>query len=162
MKKHINKIIPIIGGIVIIFSIYILMRYTKIWDTMTTVFENIIIPTNCYEYLITDGKNYYLLNSQIPFDGITNPRKFTILADANQYLLENGCNSLPLINLISNKNISDPTDSYEKLCSLKVAKNKFNADICTNYAFGEDLNELSSKLNAIQNDINSNFDNYNG
>jgi hypothetical protein len=130
---------------------------------MTDILESVVIPPQCYEYLITDGTSYYLLNSKRQYDGVTNPRKFKLLADANKFLLDNGCKPLPLINLVVSKSIDDPTDSYEKICSREVALNRFNADVCGTYS---DENGTASdeavirKLIAIREDIERNFDNY--
>lgn len=128
----------------ILFILFLIIRFTSTLDAMTDIFESVVIPQQCYEYLITDGIAYYLLTTKRMFDSITNPRKFNTLVNANNYLLDNGCKPLPLLNLITNKNTEDPLDSYEKICSKEVALNQFNTDICSNYS-----------------NIEKNFDNYN-
>ena len=160
MKRFTSSLIVIL---VILLILFLVIRFTSTLDAMTDIFASVVIPEQCYEYLVTDGTSYYLLNPKKNYDGITNPRKFKLLADANKFLLDNGCTPLPLINLVVSKNPEDPTDSYEKVCSREVANNRFNADICSNYA---DMNGTVSdelvarKLKTIREDIERNFDNY--
>lgn len=128
-------------------------------EKMTSMYQSTVIPDQCYEYLVTDSKAYYLINPRHPMDGVTNPRKFMKLADANKFLLDNGCYPLPLIDLVVRKSIEDPTDSYEKVCAYDVAKNVFNLGICSNYATGSE-EEVKKKLNDIGVLYESQFDNY--
>ena len=149
--------------LVILVVLFLVIRFTSSLDAMTDILESVVVPAQCYEYLLTDGTSYYLLNSKREYDGITNPRKFQLLADANKFLLDNGCKPLPLINLVVSKKTEDPTDSYEKICSREVANNRFNADICSNYADGSGTASdemVARKLTAIREDIERNFDNY--
>jgi hypothetical protein len=159
MKQITSSLIVILF---IIILILLVVRSTSILEAMTNIYQSVVIPENCYEYLVTDGIFYYLIAPRRKYDGVYNPLKFKSLVSANRYLMENKCSPLPLINLVVSKNKEDPTDSYEKICSREVAVNRFNADVCSNYA---DLNNNSeeaveARLQAIREDIDRNFDNY--
>ena len=117
MKRFTSGLIIVL---VILVVLFLVIRFTSTLDAMTDIFESVVVPPQCYEYLVTDGTSYYLLNSKQEYDGVSNPRKFKLLADANKFLLDNGCKPLPLINLVVSKQMEDPTDSYEKICSREV------------------------------------------
>ena len=160
MKRFTSGLIIVL---VILVVLFLVIRFTSTLDAMTDIFESVVIPPQCYEYLLTDGTSYYLLNSKQEYDGVSNPRKFKLLADANKFLLDNGCKPLPLINLVVSKQTEDPTDSYEKICSREVALNRFNADTCSVYCDSNGTateEEVARKLTAIREDIERNFDNY--
>ena len=135
-------------AILLIIFVYIIVANT--YEYMTNIFESVIIPTNCYEYLLTDGNKYYLLNTKQQFNKITNPLIFNTLAQANKYLSDNKCVRLPLIKLINTKH--NIPDNYEKKCANEIALNLFNADICTIYTNND---------KQIQNYIDSNYAKFN-
>ena len=92
---------------------------------------------------MTDGTSFYLMNTRLPYDGITNPLKFESQQDeANNYLSQNKCPSLEAINLVVSKNKADPTDSYEKVCAKDTATKIFNDDVCNQYGSQEQIQDL--------------------
>lgn len=144
---------------IILIILFVLVVKFEMIEKMTNMYESTVMPKQCYEYLITDGNGYYLINPRHAMDGIINPKKFMNLADANKFLSINNCHPLPLIDLVVNKSIEDPTDSYEKVCAYDVAKNVFNLGICSNYASGSE-EEIKKKLNNIGVLYENEFDNY--
>ena len=114
----------------------------KTMENFIVLLEEVIIPKNCPNYLVTDGSHYYLMNTRLPYDGITNPLKFESQQDANNYLSQNRCPSLEAINLVVSKKKEDPTDSYEKVCAKDTANKIFNDDICNQYGSQEQIQNL--------------------
>ena len=48
--------------IVLLFLIFILRSNTL--DNFIIFVDDVIIPTSCYDYLVTNGKNFFLLNTK--------------------------------------------------------------------------------------------------
>ena len=61
---------------------FVYLLNNKSVDSFIVLVNEIIIPKKCPDYLVTDGDNYYLLNSRIPYDGVTNPLKFNSESEA--------------------------------------------------------------------------------
>jgi len=157
----INKAGVIVMIIIMIFLIYILK--TKMFDNFIVFLDDVVIPKSCYNYLVTNGSNYFLFNSNKILDGITNPLTFKNKVDAVNYLKKMECpDNIPFVDLVMRKKIDDPTVSYERECGKQVAPNLFDLDICSTY--GSDLDTLGSKyiskINKIENDkkLYSNYD----
>jgi len=157
----INKAGVVVMIIIMIFLIYILK--TKMFDSFIVFLDDVVIPKSCYNYLVTNGSNYFLFNSNKILDGITNPLKFKNKLEAVNYLKKMECpDNIPFVDLVMRKSIDDPTVSYERECGKQVAPNLFDLDICATY--GSDLDTLDSKyiskINKIENDkkLYSNYD----
>lgn len=157
-----------INGAAIIVMIIVLLYLTYLCssnsiDNFVSVIDDAIIPKNCYNYLVTNGKNFFLLDTRRIIDGTTNPLTFNSKQDAMTYLKSNKCsNNIPYVDLRVTKKVEDPTVSYQRVCNKKVAPNLFNLDVCNTY--GSDYNpsaaEAIARLNNIENDkkIYSNYD----
>ena len=154
------------GILIIIIILFFLLCFlrSKSLENFITLANNAIIPSNCYNYLVTNGTKFFLLNTKKVIDDISNPLVFNTKHDAMAYLNTiNICpNKIPFVDLVMKKNNNDPTVSYERECNKKVAPNLFDIDICGKY--GKDNNILTNKylnrLNEIQNDKNT-FADYN-
>lgn len=154
------------GILIIIIILFFLLCFlrSKSLENFITLANNAIIPSNCYNYLVTNGTKFFLLNTKKVIDDISNPLVFNTKHDAMAYLNTiNSCpNKIPFVDLVMKKNNNDPTVSYERECNKKVAPNLFDIDICGKY--GKDNNILTNKylnrLNEIQNDKNT-FADYN-
>ena len=138
---------------ILIFLIYILRN--KALDNFIVFLDDVIIPTTCYNYLVTNGKQFFLLNTNKILDGVTNPLTFNNKLDAINYLKSSKCpDNIPFVDLVMRKKIDDPTVSFERECAKKVAPNNFNLDICGTY--GSDYDTITSKtlskINKIEND----------
>ena len=151
----------IVTILLLIFLIYILSNKTI--DTFIVFLEDIVIPSTCYNYLVTNGKNYFLLNTNKILDGVTNPLTFNNKNDAINYLKNLKCpENIPFVDLVMRKKIDDPTVSFQRECGKKTAPNLFDLDICS--AYGSDYDTTTgkkiSKINQIENDKNiySNYD----
>ena len=151
----------IVTIIILIFLIYILRN--KALDNFIVFLDDIIIPTSCYNYLVTNGKQFFLLNTKKILDGITNPLTFNNKIDAINYLKSYKCpENIPFVDLVIRKKIDDPTVSFQRECSKKVAPNLFDIDVCGTY--GSDYDTITgktlAKLNKTENDkkIYSNYD----
>jgi len=155
-----------IAGIIVVIILLIFLIYflrSKSLDTFIVFLEDIVIPSTCYDYLLYNGKKYFLLNSKKILDGITNPIQFDTRKDATSYLNTLNCPvDIPYVDLVMRKKTDDPTVSYQRECSKKVAPNLFDLDVCSMY--GSDYDTSTSKtlarINQIENDkkIYSNYD----
>lgn len=146
--------------LLLVFLIYILRNKTL--DNFIVFIDNVIIPKSCYNYLVTNGKDFFLLNTNTILDGVKNPLKFNNKDNALKYLRDAKCpDTIPFVDLVMRKKLDDPSVSLQRECSKKVAPNLFDLDICNTY--GSDYNTLSGKtlanINKIENDkkIYSNY-----
>jgi hypothetical protein len=151
----------IVTVLLLICLIYVLSNKTI--DNFIVFLDDIVIPSTCYNYLVTNGKNYFLLNTNKILDGVTNPLTFNNKNDAINYLKNLKCpENIPFVDLVMRKKLDDPTVSFQRECSKKVAPNIFDLDICSTY--GSDYDTLTgktlSKINQIENDkkLYSNYD----
>jgi len=156
-----NTVGIIITILLLIFLIYILRN--KELDNFVVFLDQVVIPTTCYDYLVTNGKNFFLLNTSKLIDGVTNPLTFNNKIDAINYLKASKCpDNIPFVDLVMRKKLDDPTVSFQRECGKKVAPNLFDLDICGSY--GSDYDTLTgktlSKINEIENDkkLYSNYD----
>lgn len=148
--------INIIGCIVVLIILYLLYRILKN-DTMESfiVFlDDVIIPKTCWEYLVTNGTEYFLFNSKLIVDGINNPLKFPTKQAALEYLKLHNCpTNIPYVDLVMRKKLDDPTISFQRECNKKIAPNLFDLDICSSY--GSETDTLTGKYLAKINKIES-------
>ena len=155
-----------IAGILVVIILLIFLIYflrSKSLDTFIVFLEDIVIPSTCYDYLLYNGKNYFILNSKKIIDGISNPIQFNSKEDAKSYLNSLNCpDNIPYVDLVMRKNIDDPTVSYQRECSKKVAPNLFDLDVCGIYGSDNDTSTSNriALINKIENDkkIYSNYD----
>jgi hypothetical protein len=154
-----------VGIIVIVIILILLINLLKspIIDNFIVFLDDVVIPTTCYNYLVTNGTNFFLLNTKKILDGVTNPIQFNTKAEAIAYLKNAKCPmSIPFVDLLVHKKIEDPTVSFQRECNTKVAPNLFDLDICGTY--GSDNDTLTGKyiarINNIENDKKqySNYD----
>ena len=147
--------------LLLVFLIYFLQ--SKTLDNFIIFVDDVVIPTSCYDYLITNGNKFFLLNTKKIIDGVTNPLTFNTKEDANAYLKNSKCpTNIPFVDLVMRKKNDDPTVSYERECNKKVAPNLFDIDVCGKYGSDNDIltNKYMSKINQIENDKKI-FSNYN-
>ena len=157
--------INIFGIIVIIILLISLIYYlhNRSLDSFIVFLDDIVIPKSCYNYLVSNGINYFLFNTNKIVDGITNPIKFNTKKEASNYLANSQCPSnIPFINLAVSKYSDDPTVSFQRECNKKISPNIFELDMCSAYSSASDTlsNNYMSKINKIENDRKqySNFD----
>ena len=147
------------GIILIIILLFFLICFlrSKSLDNFIIFVDDVIIPSSCYNYLLTNGKQFFLLNSKKIIDGTTNPLTFNTKDEALAYLKTLSCPvSIPFVDLVMKKNNDDPTVSYERECNKQVAPNLFDIDVCGKYGVDTDTltNKYLTKLNKIENDKN--------
>ena len=147
--------------IIMIFLICILRN--KSLDGFIVFLDDIIIPKSCYNYIVTNGKKFFLLNTNKILDGVTNPLSFNSKQEAVKYLKDSQCpDNILFVDLVMRKKSDDPTVSFQRECGKKVAPNLFDLDICGAYGNTNDTltNSYLTKLNKIENDkkIYSNYD----
>jgi hypothetical protein len=147
-----------IAGVVLIIVILVLLIYllrSKALDNFIVFVDDVVIPTSCYNYLVTNGKQFFLLNTKKMIDGISNPLTFNTKLDAQKYLKNMKCpDNIPFVDLVMRKKNDDPTVSYERECSRKVAPNLFDLDVCGKYGTDNDTltNKYLARLNQIETD----------
>lgn len=160
------------GTDVLSVSIVVLMLGCLIWvlqnkyiEKFIVLIEEVVIPKNCPDYLVTNGTHYYLIDSRKVLDGVNNPLKFNTKKDAEKYLDINKCPKLLPINLVVDKDPTDITVNYERECSKKIAEKLFDRDVCNSYSdpqhldnlriYTNALSDLKEKANQVMNEINS-------
>ena len=147
----------IIGIFIIILLLIFLLWFLRsnALDSFIVFVNDVMIPASCYNYLVTNGNKYFLLNTKKIIDGISNPLTFNTKEDAKNFLTNSKCpTTIPFVDLVMKKKNDDPTVSYERECSTKVAPNLFDVDICGKYGFDNDslTNKYLTRLNKIEND----------
>jgi hypothetical protein len=152
-----NSSINIAGVILIILilvGLFIILR-NRTFDNFIVFLDDVVIPKTCWDYLITNGKDFFLFKSRAIVDSINNPLKFPTKQAALDYLKKAGCpGEIPFVDLVMRKKIEDPTVSYQRECNRAIAPNLFDLDICSTY--GSDNDTLTSKYLARVNKIESN------
>jgi hypothetical protein len=116
----------------------------NIYEGFGVFIKDIIIPSSCYDYLVTDGTKYYLLDSRKLYNGVDNPREFATLSAAQKFMADNGCPRLDLTDLVVRKNKDDPQESMERICAKRIAPKLFNENVCSDYAipWDSDMSKL--------------------
>jgi len=151
MKLDVAGILVII--LLLIFLIYFL--HSKSLDNFIVFVDDVVIPKSCYNYLVTNGEKFFLLNTKKIIDGVTNPLTFNTKQEAQNYLKEAQCpTTIPFVDLVMRKKLDDPTVSYERQCNKLVSPNLFDIDVCNKYGVDNDIlaNQYMAKLNDIEND----------
>lgn len=147
------NIAGIILVIFILIGLVIILR-NKSFDNFIVFLDDVVIPKTCWDYLVTNGRDFFLFNSRLLVDGVNNPLKFPNKQAAVDYLERNKCPSnIPFVDLVMRKKIEDPTVSFQRECNRKVAPNLFDLDICGTY--GSDLDTKTNKYLARVNKIES-------
>jgi len=147
------NIAGVIVVIIILIVLYIVIK-NRALDNFIVFLDDVVIPKTCWDYLVTNGTNYFLFNSKMMVDGVNNPLKFPTKQSALGHLQKNNCPlNIPYVDLVMRKKIDDPTVSFERECNHKVAPNLFDLDICSTY--GSDYDTLTSKYLAKVNKIES-------
>ena len=155
-----------IAGVIVVIIILILL-YTilqnKLLDNFIVFVDDVIIPKSCWEYLVTNGKEFFLFNSKMLVDGVKNPLKFKTKKLALDYLVKSKCPiNIPYVDLAINKKLDDPTVSFQRYCNHKIAPNVFDVGICNEYSSNNDALKVKhiTNLNDIKNDKNiyANYD----
>lgn len=150
--NFLNKVDMIgVSLMVLVLGCLIWVLKNKYIENFIVLIDEIIIPNECPNYLVTDGMNYYLINSKKVFDGVNNPLKFNSKQDAETYLETNKCPKLDVIDLVVKKDNTDVSVPYERECAKKVAYNIFDEDVCNNYASDEQMYLLQSYTKSLTN-----------
>jgi len=151
-----NTSINIAGGILIgliLIGLIIILR-NRTFDNFIVFLDDVAIPKSCWDYLITNGHDFFLFNSRALVDSVNNPLKFATKQAALEHLKKAGCPAeIPFVDLVMRKKIEDPTVSFQRECNRVIAPNLFDLDICGTY--GTDNDTLTSKYLARVNKIES-------
>ena len=154
------------AGVIVIIIMLIYLIYSlhgNSLDSFIIFVDDVVIPNSCYNYLVTNGKNYFLLNTKKILDGVTNPLSFNNKNDALEYLKNAKCPvNIPFVDLVMRKKLEDPTVSFQRECNTKISPNLFDLDTCSTYGSNNDTlsGKYLAKLNKIENDKKqySNYD----
>jgi len=155
-NKVLNNV-NIMGGVDVLgISIMVLIIGCIIWmlrnrylESFIVTVNEMVIPTRCPDYLVTDGSHYYLLNTSKVFDGVNNPLRFDTHEAARYYLQENNCPNLELTDLVVKKNPKDVSVPYERECAKKVANQIFDEDTCNFYATRDDSEAYNTYMKNL-------------
>jgi hypothetical protein len=148
------SIAGIILVIIILICLVVFLR-NKSFDNFIVFLDDVVIPKTCWDYLVTNGRDYFLFNSRALVDGKNNPLKFPNKQSAINHLNKNKCPSnIPFVDLVMRKKIDDPTVSFQRECNRKVSPNLFDLDICGTYGSDQDTltNSYLARVNKIESD----------
>ena len=112
-----------------------------------------------YDYLLTDGRLFYLYNSRDLIIERRNPLIFETLDEADKYRKSTSTKPLKTTNIFIKKNKENPTENYERMCAKKIAP--FNSRMNTCFAYSkteEDLEknkDLMADLSASDHQLES-------
>ena len=142
-----HKTLLMIVILLCVLGVVLLLLYKQnnnIYEGFGVFIKDIIIPSSCYDYLVTDGTKYYLLDSRKLYNGVDNPREFATLPAAQKFMADNGCPRLDLTDLVVRKNKDDPQESMERICAKRIAPKLFNENVCSDYAipWDSDMSKL--------------------
>ena len=147
------NIAGIILVVLILVGLIVILR-NRTFDNFIVFLDDVAIPKTCWDYLVTNGRDYFLFKSRALVDGVNNPLKFPTKQAALEHLKKAGCpEEIPFVDLVMRKNIEDPTISFQRECNRVIAPNLFDLDICGTY--GSDNDTLTSKYLARVNKIES-------
>ena len=147
------NIAGIILVVLILVGLVVILR-NRTFDNFIVFLDDVAIPKTCWDYLVTNGRDYFLFKSRALVDGVNNPLKFPTKQAALEHLKKAGCpEEIPFVDLVMRKNIEDPTISFQRECNRVIAPNLFDLDICGTY--GSDNDTLTSKYLARVNKIES-------
>lgn len=149
--------------VILLLGFLIVILRNNTFDNFIVFLDEKVIPKTCWDYLVTNGSSYFLLNSRILIDGVNNPIQFKTKDEALVFLSKNKCpTDIPFVDLVMRKKNEDPVVSYQRECNRKIAPNLFNLDICGNYGSNQDTltNKYLELVNKIESDkkIYSDYD----
>lgn len=148
--------INIAGGILILLILIglIVILRNRTFDNFIVFLDDVAIPKTCWDYLVSNGRDFFLFNSRALVDSVNNPLKFATKQAAIEHLKKTGCQAgIPFVDLVMRKKTEDPTVSFQRECNRVIAPNLFDLDICSTY--GTDNDTLTSKYLARVNKIES-------
>ena len=102
-----------------------------------------------FDYLLTDGKLFYLYNSRDLIVKGENPLLFETLDEAEAYRQKTSTPKLDVIDLVVKKSDDDPQENYERECAKKISPFNFRANTCMAYA--KNSNTLKEVADSIDN-----------
>jgi|TARA_B110001469_G_C9581685_1_gene288518 hypothetical protein len=105
-----------------------------------------------YDYLLTDGKLFYLYNSRNLVITGQNPLMFETLDEAEKFRKSTTTPPLNITNLLIKKTTDDPTENYERVCSKKISP--FNSRVNTCFAYSNTEQDIEKNKELI-NDLSS-------
>lgn len=118
------------------------MNYQLTKENFIVLNHEVTVPANCPNYLYTDNIHYYLYNSKLPIDGITNPVKYNTFEEAKAKLDMAKCPDIPYVDLVVKKNKEDPTVDYERECNNRIAP--------FNYLFNKKVSDAGDNIPKIR------------
>jgi hypothetical protein len=152
-----NKTSINIAGVILIILILVglvIVLRNRSFDNFIVFLDDVAIPKTCWDYLVTNGHDFFLFNSRVLIDSVNNPLKFPTKQAALAYLKQAGCQAdIPFVDLVMRKKIEDPTVSLQRECNRIISPKLFDLDICSTY--GSDNDTLTSKYLARVNKIES-------
>lgn len=142
--------------IIILISLILLLREkNNVIDNFIVFLDDVVIPKSCWDYLVSNGQDYFLFNSRMLIDGKNNPLRFPNKQTALEHLSKSKCpTNIPFVDLVVHKKLEDPTVSFQRECNRKVAPNLFDLDVCGTYGSDQDTltNKFLARVNKIERD----------
>lgn len=104
-----------------------------------------------YDYLLTDGRLFYLYNSRDLIIEKKNPLIFETLEEAENFRKSTRTPPLKITNIYIKKKPDDPTENYERMCSKKISP--FNSRMNTCFAYSKSEEQIRKNQDIIS-DLN--------
>lgn len=138
MEKFLVILIILLSACIILD----VMNFKMKKENFIVLNHEVTVPPSCPNYLYTDNINYYLYNSRLPVNGITNPVRFNTFEEAKAQLDNAKCPDIPYVNLEVKKNKDDPTVDYERDCNKRIAP--------FNYLFNKQVADAGDNIPKIR------------
>lgn len=132
-------------------------RDTNIESFLVTM-QEYVLPSQCPDYAVYDGHNYYLIYNNRPFDGKQNPLVYASEQEMRQALNDLKCpfaDRMPIEFLRRTRNRRDPQESYDRLCNKRISAPNYALNKCAS-TFGLGGNVSDSGTPNPINPIHSN------
>lgn len=173
INNLVNRIMIVLFLILTVIIIFIIIKWFKLqylFESFIITVDEVILGSQCPDYLAYDGFKYYLVFNNKIFDNINNPLIFNNINDVKVKLKQLNCPINTFINNIIElrrvRKNDDPQENLERSCSKHIANNLNAIDKCAfNYAYStpelskEFTNLTTEELSKINNTTLDNIEN---
>lgn len=163
MKNNTHRFLVFL--LILITLIFITIKWSKLQsllETFIVTVDEVILGSQCPDYLAFNGSNYYLVFNNKEFDGINNPLVFDSIEEVKSKLVELECPTEPfirnMVQLRAVRNNDDPQEDLERRCSKHVALNLAGIDKCA-FEYAHSTPELSKEFSSISTEQLGKLDN---
>lgn len=138
----------LISIVILAILTYLLHKRNVPIESFLVTMQEYVMPSQCPDYAVYDGLNYYLIYNNRPFDGTLNPLIFSSEKEMRAALREMECpfaDRMPIEMLRRVRHNRDPQESYDRRCNKRIAQPNYQLDKCSStFGLGGDASDLST------------------